>query len=308
MKASPEKILLVIAVLICAGSAAWTFLLAGSPQRSAAQDAPSSRTAGYTSVASSEPVRVEPAWAPPPPQSEDGLWVYDIFTPPRIYINPETRLFSVIPYTGPVEEAPFGLVLTTVERPVYRLQLEGYVEEDPSDPSKSLIHLHDREAGRSRMMRVGQESPESEFRILGFQLSREMNADGLLERRAELELQDLRTGSRITLRSGQTRYADRMRLHFRSREPADRRFVAEAPGERIEHDGYVYTIVEIDPDMPSVLVERTATDGGSIRRQVLYPESHSFFPPERPASNAAIALRLNHHDSVFHEAPSLFLP
>jgi hypothetical protein len=79
-------------------------------------------------------------WAPAPSQSAGDLWIYDVFTPPKIFYNTQTRQFTVVPPPPPVPvgsevEAPpppapvFGLQLVTVEQPLFRLQLVGYVGE-----------------------------------------------------------------------------------------------------------------------------------------------------------------------------------
>lgn len=77
-------------------------------------------------------------WAPPPSQAAGPLWIYDVFTPPKIYYNTQTRQFTVVPpeppddSKGPVVVRPpaeFGLELAKVEQPLFRLQLVGYVGE-----------------------------------------------------------------------------------------------------------------------------------------------------------------------------------
>jgi hypothetical protein len=82
-------------------------------------------------------------WAVAPQQTAGENWVYDVFTPPKIYYNVETKRFTVtVPrYTPkvidlvPVEDNKpkdrFGLVLVKVTQPLFRLQLVGYVGEGP---------------------------------------------------------------------------------------------------------------------------------------------------------------------------------
>lgn len=82
-------------------------------------------------------------WAVAPQQTAGENWVFDVFTPPKIYYNVETKRFTVtVPrYTPkvidltPVEDTTpkdrFGLELVKVTQPLFRLQLVGYVGEGP---------------------------------------------------------------------------------------------------------------------------------------------------------------------------------
>lgn len=80
------------------------------------------------------------SWASPAPQSAGEKWLYDVFTPPKIYYNVQTKKFVVEPPVWvakdttddlPVVEQPitFGVELARVEQPLFRLQLVGYVGE-----------------------------------------------------------------------------------------------------------------------------------------------------------------------------------
>ena len=52
--------------------------------------------------------------------------------------------------------------LVRLEREPYRIQLEGYIEDDLADASKSLLLFYDEEQGKSVRARVGAEKPEHE--------------------------------------------------------------------------------------------------------------------------------------------------
>lgn len=80
-------------------------------------------------------------WADAPKQTAGENWRFEVFTPPQIFYNQETKQFTVIPPAraekkdpGP-EEKPkptFGLDLLKVEQPLFRLQLVGALGEGPS--------------------------------------------------------------------------------------------------------------------------------------------------------------------------------
>lgn len=82
-------------------------------------------------------------WADAPKQTAGDKWIFDVFTPPNIYYNLETKRFTVtaprykekVIVVGPQEPEPpkdrFGLQLVKVFQPLFRLQLVGYVGEGP---------------------------------------------------------------------------------------------------------------------------------------------------------------------------------
>lgn len=264
MKGQVEVFIAGAALLIFAASAVWT-IRPLPPVEPTASD--QRNETPYVPTDRRMPTLESSTWLPPSPQSEDGQWLYDVFTPPRIFLNPETRVFTVIPYTGPVEVEPFGVVLNRVERPLYRLQLEGYIEENPADPRQSLIQLHDREAGRSRMMRIGDRSDESGFRILDFELTRVMTDQGFLESRAVAIVEDLRSGSTRRLEAGNRQYEDRARFHLQLKDDPASQFVVEEEGDQFTASGYHYRILELNSETPSVLLERVDLDSGEQRQE-----------------------------------------
>lgn len=93
------------------------------------------------------------SWDNPPPQRDDdeGNWVYEVFTPPKIYVEEVdgVEVFTAkLPNVGPPPPPPvienpepsFGVSLTSVYRPPFRVLLRG-VLGNPQDPSKTLVYL-----------------------------------------------------------------------------------------------------------------------------------------------------------------------
>lgn len=80
-------------------------------------------------------------WADAPKQTAGENWRFEVFTPPQIFYNAETKQFTVIPPVRAVKEVTavaevvkpsFGLELIKVEQPLFRLQLVGALGEGPS--------------------------------------------------------------------------------------------------------------------------------------------------------------------------------
>ncbi len=257
MRVKGDQLFLVGAVLIFGGVSAWVFILDADVGEPAREGIPLGGASFEIESLPEEPV-AEVQWDAPTSQSEDGRWIYDLFTPPKIYINPETNLFSVIPYTGPREEAPFGIELVRVERPLYRLSFEGYIEENPRDSRRSLIRLYNRETERLELVQVGDTPAGGDYRVDDFRLEREIGDNGLLETRAQLEIEDLRIGRQIVLEVGETRYADAFRLVFAGEDPdgENRTYIIESEGESFDHAGGRFTVRSIDFDTGMVRIEK----------------------------------------------------
>jgi hypothetical protein len=78
-------------------------------------------------------------WNAPPPQSRGSDWIYDLFTPPEIFYDANSREFEVMAPAMPAmaddsgrivaqNEAPFCLQLVAVKRAPFRLQLIGFIK------------------------------------------------------------------------------------------------------------------------------------------------------------------------------------
>lgn len=134
---SKDTAFLVIGGVVFLGAAAWAFLQQTSQP---AFTAPTSgRAYEPTNLTIQPPVTRQ--WTEPSSQSAGEKWLFEVFTPPKIYYNEETRQFTVIPpirtpvqpSTPVVEEVKpeFGLKLAKVEQPLFRLQLVGAVNFGP---------------------------------------------------------------------------------------------------------------------------------------------------------------------------------
>jgi len=208
-------------------------------------------------------------WNSPQSQGEDPLWVYDVFTPPRIYIHPETRLFSVIPHIKKAEATPFELVFRGIERPFYRLHFEGYIEESASDPRITLIRIYDRERDKLELFRVGEESRDGQFRIRDFQLTRQIDERGLVESEAVAEIVDLREGRSFNLKLGEEHRRETYRVFLSEESNREQIHVVEGPGGRMEYGESIYTILEIDGEGESILLERIDARGNRHVKEIV---------------------------------------
>ena len=292
MKANLDKIILGSALLVFGAVCLWVFGMKPGVVDSAPLPDPTGSVYQGNSAVRQELERVP--WQPPEPQSEDGKWVYDVFTPPRIFINPETNLFSVIPYTGPPEEEAFGVRLARFHRPLYRLQFEGYIEEDPKDPQRSLLRIYNRDSNVSELVKVGHVSTAGEFRILDFRVSRTLDESGLLVREETLRVEDTRTGREVLLKPGEPRYSERFILTFEGTLTGEGpRFDIQEEGESFQYEGATYTVERIDFSTGEVRMEKTSGEPSvTVSATFTIPEFTAWnsFSPSAPAPFLLTAL------------------
>lgn len=133
---SKDTAFLVIGGVVFLAATAWALLFKTSQPSFTAPT--SGRAYEATNLTIQPPVSRQ--WAEPKSQSAGDKWLFDVFTPPKIYYNEETKQFTVIPPVRTVIEGPvvvdppkpeFGLKLAKVEQPLFRLQLVGAVNFGP---------------------------------------------------------------------------------------------------------------------------------------------------------------------------------
>jgi hypothetical protein len=166
--------------LVFLGACGWAFLHQGaiSSLREAVNPPLSGAVYESTPLTLVKPENRQ--WAVAPKQAAGENWVYDVFTPPKIYYNLETKRFTVtVPrYTPkvieitPVEDNRpkdrFGLELVKVFQPLFRLQLVGYVGEGPKAKGNFLkVQTDDVVFGTS-----GKKIPDLNLEIVSFSAER----------------------------------------------------------------------------------------------------------------------------------------
>ena len=204
-------------------------------------------------------IRRNTATWPEAPKQSTG-WVYDVFTPPQIFLDNEGYFTIKPPYEDVAVIEPFGLYLAKLERPLYRVQMDGYIEEDYSDASKTLLLFHDIESGASIRARVGTTVDASAFKVHSFDVSRDFGEDGSLTKSATAQIIDLRTGDMITLTHGEALYAKGIDIVLRSHEDPTVQVRPTAEGETFSTPLGEYQVEVINLDAGTITVKKIQTD------------------------------------------------
>ncbi len=240
----------------------------------------------YEAIPTAEPKQAN--WPEPVPQSAGPEWIYDVFTPPEIYID-QSGNFVPTGWKPTPPPPPFGVYLSDIARKPYRIQLEGYIEEDRTDPSKSLLLLFDEEEQKQVRLRPGNESVASEFKVISFSITRLRDANGNIEVDAKASVLDSRTGKEVVLTHGQRLFLEDVTVIVRSDEfPDFRKELTESPST-FESPTAKYTLLEINLEESTVLVEKHALHNEPAERRTLEARStapeQTILPTSAPENN-----------------------
>ena len=252
-----DKLLLTISVLVLAGGVLLYVQKSGSaPSLNAPIDVQLADNP-YRPETVSSPTPAEVNW---PEASEQSTgWRYDVFTPPKIFID-ENGQFSEEGWEPPEPPAPFGIYLAEIERKPYRIQIEGYMQEDPLDASKTLLLMFNEEAQKQVRLRPGDERPDVEFKLLSFDIERLRDKDNNIKKIARATILDQRSGEEVVLIHGERRYDSGFTVVIRSDEDASFNIeLAEAASEFEGPTGH-YTLLEISLEESSIKVIKSPSD------------------------------------------------
>ncbi len=211
-------------------------------------------------------------WPKAPAQSQGSGWLYEMFTPPVIYYNPDARSFAVTPpdALAAPEGTGFGLELLAVKLEPYRLQLLGYFGA-PGDYLAAFVSPHSPE---TLLARTGRR-----FDLLGLTLksfavrtvAAESGAAGpVCDVAALAVLQDEQTGAEVVLDSRVRKLTDTPLAVFQlPGVPGPARELHE--GDTFAGEGATYRIERIQLDPPEVVVARSAPGLPVPEMRVLRP-------------------------------------
>lgn len=253
-----DKLLLAIAVLMLAGGVFLYMQKSGQ----APESGQGLETATADNPYQPKPIPstkvVDASW-PEPVENQHG-WLYDVFTPPGIYRDRNSGELSNEPWKPPVPKPPFGIYLAEIMQKPYRIQLEGYIEEDTTDSSKTLLLLFNEEAQKQVRARINDELPELEFKVLDVEVKRVVDESGGIKKVAKAVILDERTNEEVTLFHAERLYYDEVTVVIRSDEdPSFEKVFTEVPAD-FEGPVGQYTLKEINLEDSSIKVEKKAFD------------------------------------------------
>lgn len=285
MKAVYDKILFLIALLILAGSAVYFFAFSHEDSAVRNRDPLLSQAPGgkaYAPIAAPVFERKEVPWPAPQPQSEDGNWLFDVFTPPRIYWDPVAKKLVPEPWQPPEQAPPFALELVSIEQELFRIQLEAYFAANSGKPEETTVQFYDNEKQSSFRGTAGTTFKEHELSLDAFKTEREFNPDGSVITVATAEVTDLRSGEKLTLSASKKLYLPgKFEITLRTTAPLPAEtFVWKSAGEKHAAGDATFTLDSFDLDAKTVTVTKVSPKLDAPATETLTISAPA---PEKPA-------------------------
>jgi hypothetical protein len=225
-------------------------------------------------------------WADAKAQPAGPKWIYDLFTPPLIFLDPTKDQLTPEPPKAPEAitqggPSPFPFVLVDISRDLYRIQLSGFFGQAPD----YRVTLEDRDTGMPLIGRPGTKFERSNVEIKSFNVERRtVDAGGtpLVEEVATAVILDTLSNEEVTLSyPGEPRYLPTPKAEFRTRDEVPVNFVLR-PGESRKIGDFSFAVREITLDPKQAVVVREASGDIPELRRELTPTPKEELPTERP--------------------------
>lgn len=270
-----DKILLALAVLILAGAIGFYVMRSGTVAKADALLNQQPSGPDYQAVEPPEVIVDKAVWRDPIAKDSRGVELYDIFTPPKIYWDPLEGIFRFEPVVPPEPPTPFGLELVSIERELFRIQLEGFFLAPDGTMENSLVQFYNARLGESVRGKMGETFPEHGFKVIAVENKRVIeNVEGstTIRRVPTVVIQDLeQDGRAITLTTESKLFLEgELSIVMETADPYPRAsFTWQTPGDTYFVDNATFTLMDIDLDNKSVRVEKSSPDLESPETETL---------------------------------------
>ena len=257
MKELNEKLIISLAVGLLVIGAGFKFLFPS--QKSIEAKAPT-LIKQYTPIDIREGLALSSEWPEAKEQAKGEM--FDLFTPPEIFIN-ENGDFVFRPPYAVTPQGPFGVHLLEINLDPYRFQLEGFVEEDRNDQSRTTILVHSVEDGKSLRLSSNAHLPQYGVKILDWRVDRNFDDDKNTEVTAWLKLEDSLTNRIINLRHDERLYEDSIEIIFEV-DKSGEIFVLRGAKSSFYFEEIEYRLDEVDYENYTVLMTKLIPDSEPI--------------------------------------------
>jgi len=282
-----DRLWLGAALTTAAGSALWFACLAPAPGtlHEFHRESTNLHSSDYVAQAIKIPERKSTHWEPPTMQRRGEGWIYEVFSPPEIRLDPQTGQFTVLPPGG--TETPVatpGLELVAVKRERFRLQLLGYV----GGGDKCLGTFENVATSEVILAGPGRALPSLGLAILDFNLRRApvTMPGGMTSSQwvATAVVRDETTGRVTTLTAGEPSYTETLFAVFATDDGDDDALHELRKGEELRSLEHTYRLERLELDPPTAVVARFSTASTSPLLLTLAPRMPRGPPDTKPAN------------------------
>ncbi len=282
-----DKIFLGAGGLLFAGACAWAFMQQGQLAKlDGSVNAPSSGPAYASEPLPAANISEALPWPAATSMARGEKWVYDVFTPPVIFYNTETKQFTVTPPSRPTPppppkpEEPFGVSLVKVVQYPFPIQLVGYIGTGADARGNFLNEL----TGETVIGAAGKKIPSLNMEIVQFsaEVVREtVDGQPVVYTVAKARVRDLKSGKETDLSSTKRLIeADPSVVVQVDGESAPRELEAGATFTVGDH---TYVIDSIQTEPPAVTITKSGGTLAEPKTQTLTSQPAPAAAPAAPA-------------------------
>jgi hypothetical protein len=304
-----DKIFVSIGGLALVLTSVWAFL---QQSKISSLDSAASAPAGGSSYESTQlKVELPPSqnWAEAKPQPAGENWIYNVFTPPKIYYNTQNKQFTVIPPAlikdpepteTPVIPPPPArppLELVKVSQPLFRLQLVGYIGDEGNYRGTFSNEL----SGKTFFGTTGRKIPDLNLEIVKFEAKRQKVAvqggSTLVEVIAFAVVKDTITGKEYRLEL-EKRLPDGPLVALVKLSDGSEKEVRS--GDTLQSGETTYKVGTVTQQPPSIVVTKSTGTEQPIEETLTVPPPP---PPVPPAGTSEQG-----ENAALEPSPSAALP
>ena len=275
-----ELILLSVSVAIAFASTSWFgFAGSGRIEKETIGRAPPLAPDETNAIADAPWELKDASWSAPSQQSRGSFWIYELFTPPEIFYDADSREFKVTAssMTGTngnsgmrvvQAEAPFYLQLMEVKHALFRLQLIGFIKT-----SDKHFGLFENTVNAEILLACeGAVLPQLGLLVEKFEVqAQEVSSQEMMtthQTRATAVVRDQLTGQTTRLTSSERYFDPRPRATLVTTGQVEKnREVSE--GDLLEVDNETFEVDEIRMSPPEVVIICRANDRSIMDRRTL---------------------------------------
>lgn len=284
MKKHYDKILLIVAVAVLAASFLYFKTLKGgieSEQRSSALALQNQPGGENWNAVNTPPLNLETMeWPEVAAQDEEGWWLYQLFTSPKIWIDGSGQFVAEPPERMKDQLKRFGYRFGEVKNEAYPIIYRGYFIGPEGD---AIVQLYD-EANNTSMMgklneeiRVREKSTgrlmDSGITVKSFDRKSVKDPDtNIISQVVTIVVNDKNMNRDITIDSRSPTYIEERRIMVLTPDNTslNRPWEIKAVGDTMESGGSTYTVKELNFEEELAVIEMFTPDApANTQRQLM---------------------------------------
>lgn len=279
MKAYYDKILLLVALIAVAASVGYYFSLEGSVDSKDADTKKVLQTKHggekWVSV-DVPPLKIEEkTWKEVAAQDADGLWLYQLFTSPKIWIDSDNNFIVVPPIPDDIMAKTFGFKYGGIKNDVYPIKYKGFYK---GQDDKVFIQLTNTDLD---ILMNAELNSEYEIRdrkgktirtgivAKDFKTDTVFNKDGTIKKVFTVTLHDANLKRDVVIRSGEPTYIEENKALLLTPESGKGMpWEIKKVGDKFEVGSISYVVKDMNYDQEYAVIEKSVPRPGGAAPQV----------------------------------------